>query len=161
MWRKQILYYLKEKDLPSELNTLEKCFQKVISLAEALKNGKGDQHPLVTLDIGSFGSNSFKSVVEDETTYNMSRNALTTLYDNTWTMEEWEESFTRATGKSINRAYIGALQRILASRADCLILMGGGSFQALAVRDYYNYHKELREKCVHFVCTRRAFKQSP
>ena len=80
----------------------------------------------------------------------MSRNALTTFYHNTWTMEEWEESFTRAAGKSIN---IGGLQKILASRADCLILMGGGTFQALAAKDYYNYHREPRVKCVHFVCT--------
>ena len=35
-------FYLKEKHRPRELNTLEKCFQKVI---EASKNGKGDQHP--------------------------------------------------------------------------------------------------------------------
>ena len=51
---------------------------------------------------------------------------------------------------STDRGYIAAIQRVLASRADCLVLVGGGDFQSMAVYDFMNFHNS--SKCVHLVC---------
>ena len=65
-----------------------------------------------------------------------SKQLLNSLFNNELSFSEWEESFTRATGGVGNSGYIqAALQRTLASRAKCLILIGGGTFQDLALKD--------------------------
>ena len=141
--------YLLQDGLPSDLDTAEECFQRVLNLSNTLRNCTENPYPMVTMDVGSFGSVSFRN-------FNASLRYLTNetfsmLYRDKWSMESWERSFVEATGGVTNSAYIAALQRVLASRSDCLILLGGGNFQALAARDYEQYHSG--EKCVHLVCT--------
>ena len=57
---------------------------------------------------------------------------------------------SRWPGGMTDRGYVAALQRLLASRVDCMILLGGGDFQAFAVTDYLEYHK-IGKKCVHVI----------
>lgn len=73
------------------------------------------------------------------------------LYSNKLTFEEWEESFNKATGGVKNNGYIAALQRTLASRAKCLVLVGGGSFQELALKDYLKNHPNKEDHCIHLL----------
>ena len=141
-------YYVKETG-DNRPKNLKECFQEVTKMTKAFHNGTDDFKPMVTLDIGTFGTHSFHTI--DDSTIQLSRRTLRTLYDDKWTLREWEESFAQVTGGETSGPYIAALQRILASRADCLILMGGGSFQAMAIQDYMVYHQNS-EKCIHLVC---------
>ena len=61
-------------------------------------------------------------------------------------------TFTNATKRIENSGYIAALQRTLASQAECLVLAGGGNFQELAMRDYMRNHPNKRNWCIHAVC---------
>ncbi len=152
---KIIEFYLTQEKLSSELDSLEECFDEVMRLSRAIYNATGSTKPLVTMDIGRFGSASLVALenTKREHMVEASKKTLMALYRNQWTFEEWENSFIEATGGVTNNCYIAALQRTLAARADCLVLMGGGSFQTLAVEGYLDYHNNsAKDTCIHLVC---------
>lgn len=80
----------------------------------------------------------------------LSTETLVAIYGNKVSMLDWERSFVLAAGGETNKGYIAALQRTVASRAENLILMGGGNFQSLAVQDYMIFHGPM--KCAYMVC---------
>ena len=129
-------------------------------LLEALKITKGyltSGLPMVTLDMGKFGSEYWNFLVRTrgvdfDGLTRKSELLLETLFDGKLTFDEWEDSFTRATGGVEHSGYISALQRTLASRAKCLVLVGGGNFQDLALKDYQRNHPNKDDQCVHHVC---------
>lgn len=142
--------YLREKGNSDK--TIEGCFQEVLNLTSNIENASTEAlSPLVTLDIGGkYGTDSFS---KNKRLEDLSRKTLESLYHNKkWSMSEWETSFVKAAGGVTQLGYIAALQRLLASRADCLILMGGGDYQAFALADYLEFHKTGRV-CVHVVCS--------
>ena len=63
-----------------------------------------------------------------------------------------EESFAQVASVANSGGYMAALQRTIASKADCLILVGGGYFQELALNDYKMNHPDKNKWCVHLVC---------
>lgn len=147
-------YYLKESGVNGTFvgnRSLKGCFNEVL----ALKQKEGIAKPFVTMDVGRFGTQSISKKNDSKKLLATSSEVLTSLYDNKWSVGEWEDSFIQAAGGITDTGYIAALQRTIASRADCLALMGGGSFQSLAVIDYIKYHdKEGSEwkPCVHLIC---------
>ena len=116
---------------------------------------------MVTLDIysymGKFGSGVWSDLetkhgVDVDGLKEKSKELLNSLFDNQLGLYEWEESFTQATNGIENSGYIAALQRTLASRTKCLILVGGGTFQDLALKDYLRIHPKREDWCVKLVC---------
>ncbi len=147
---KVVKFYLKENH-SSDPNSLKECFDAVVSLSRELENSMDGLKPLVTMDVGTFGSDSFHNGKEIT---NLSLKTLSNLYHKQWSTKDWEESFVEAAHGVTNEGYIAALQGTLASRADCLVLMGGGNFQALAVGSYLDYHENTKP-CIHYVCGAR------
>lgn len=146
-------YYLSEDGMDSNSagkRSLNKCLKEVTSVVQ--RDGIGQ--PFVTLDIGKFGTRTIHNKDTARKLVTASHDAMKYLYDKKWSVEDWEKSFIQATGGVTNIGYIAALQRIIASRADCLVLMGGGSFQSLAVGDYMQYHEKEPgwKPCIHLVC---------
>ena len=129
------------------LVAVKKCFSEVFKLKRKLAV---NFIPLVTIDVGGrYGTGtSNNNQMKDAIKY--SKEAFESLYNNTWSVSAWEESFTKAAGGITDRGYIAALQRVLASRADCLVLVGGGDFQTLAAQDFMHYHNS--SECIHLVC---------
>ena len=137
---------------------VDNCLNEAVKVA---KEQRKFGYPVVTLDLGTFGSSSLytsrflnEDLVEHLT--RKSKMLVTSLYDNKLTFEEWETSFKKAAGGMENSGYIAALQRTLASRAKCLVLVGGGNFQDLALKDYLMNHPNKEDQCIHLVC---AFKE--
>lgn len=142
--------------------SLRKCLGILVSVTTN-KSGQGrtEAHednniPMVAVDFGKYGSNSWEWYVKDDDVKNQamadSKEALRVILKNNMSFEDWEETFTRVTGDKVNAGYIAALQRTLASRAECLVLMGGGDFQELVLRDYLEFHLDDKNRCVHLVC---------
>ena len=138
--------------------TVDTCLLEALKVTKAhLKSGR----PMVTLDMGKFGSEFWNFLVK---TRGVDVDGLTrksellveALFDGKLTFEEWEDSFTRATGGVEHSGYIAALQRTLASRARCLVLVGGGTFQDLALKDYQRNHPNKKDQCVHRVCIKKV-----
>ena len=131
--------------------TVPKCLNASVSKAKELKRNISLGRPFVTLDIGRFGSTTanisgaMKSGAEDVIKY------LLYLYDGKWDLAEWENSFIDATGGIEDSSYIATLQRTLASKSECLILVGGGKFQELTMRNYMKTHNR-EDWCIHLYC---------
>ena len=71
--------------------------------------------------------------------------------------EKWEQSFSKAAGS--DQTYIAALQRVIASRASCLLLFGGGTFKLLAF-NLHSYPKQS-EQCWKWIDARSTnFKEN-
>ena len=138
---------------PREEWTVRKCLDAAIAKVKDFQNKGSFGKPFVTLDIGRYGSKTMRWIGRDnlksDTKY--ISELLSSVYDGQWSMKEWENSFTQATGGIVDSSYIAALQRTLASKAECLILVGGGMFQELTMRKYMESHNKA-DWCIHLLC---------
>lgn len=147
-FEKILQFYLKENHSREDPNSLSECVDAVLTISGEIEKLGGRVTPVVTMDVGAFGSGTFHSNKEIA---KLSQKALSSLYHKQWSVKDWEKSFVKAVDGRTNEAYIAALQRTLASKADCLVLMGGGSFQMLAVESYLDYHENTKP-CIHLAC---------
>ena len=135
--------------------SIDDCLKSVVDAVEE-EQGATKQVPMIAADLGEYGSNSFSWAVKDkvmlELGMNSTKRTMLELLDYQLSFEEWEESFVRAAGGVANRGYIAALQRTIASQAKCLVLMGGGTFQDLALQEYVRLHSVKTERCIHLIC---------
>ena len=153
------------------LKKLNLCMTKVVDIARNLSSRTSSSNTsniFLTLDVGKYGSNSVEWVLglSKYKLKNKSSDVITSvkkivpaLYGQNWVFKEWEESFIKATDGIEYPAYIASLQRTIASRADCLILMGGGDYQRLALHDYLELHPDTSQQCLRFVCFREGFQE--
>ena len=132
--------------------TVDKCLNEVVRITNQLQRY---EQPMITLDLGKFASNSwqtyFSSMNRKDLTAKVN-SRIASLFKSGWNLKDWEKSFVKATGGLENKGYIAALQRTLASRAECLVMIGGGSFQDLAMKDYIRNHPRKEDQCIHSVC---------
>ena len=106
----------------------------------------------VTADVGKYTSTAWAQTLSILSEINEQSDTILEPYKTSQTFEEWEESFSQATGGIKDNGYIAALQRTIASRAECLVLVGGGNFQRLVLYEYLHNHPDRFNRCVHFVC---------
>ena len=143
--------------------TIKECLQSVITLFSDLKQMKSDIQPFLTLDFGKYGSSTLHSTLskfEPSTQASILRavqSFVSELYDSDLTFDEWERNFTLV---SDDRGYVAALQRTVAARSSCLIMMGGGHFQEIAFQEYLWNHPNPSEQCIHDVCTTHNFQHT-
>ena len=132
--------------LDSVLNTYTEI------MSDLVKKNTQVLKPLITIDIGSFGTDTYPLCPEC-TNYTevvaKFEHILSKLYSEEWTLEHYERGLTMATGGVRDGGYIAGLQRVLASQAKCLVLYGAGHFQALAEHYYTQQHPNKREQCIH------------
>ena len=148
-----VIHFVHQQQFSSTEWTVDKCLTEAF---EVTKSRQNFGYPMVTLDVGKFGSASLSQTLKVDMG-NLTEKAkllLTKLYNNELKFEEWEESFTKASGGMEHSGYIAALQRTLASRAKCLVLVGGGNFQDLALKDYLKNHPNKQDQCIHLVCVK-------
>ena len=81
---------------------------------------------------------------------NIETEVFQTVYNNSLTMQKWEQTFVQATNGIKDKGYIAAVQRTIVENSQCLILLGGKSnFQQTLLLSYKEKHKET---CIHEVC---------
>ena len=156
MIRSEHLYTITSR--PGSKWTVRKCLEDAVDQVKYLQSKRSFGKPLVTLDIGRYGSKSIRRVGRGRLRSDMEyiSELLSSVNYGQWSMREWEDSFTEATGGIEDSSYIAALQRTLASKAECLVLVGGGMFQELTMRKYMESH-EKADWCMHLVCVKNAF----
>jgi len=135
---------------------LSKCLHDVLGVTRRVQGNTHNRIPMVALDFGRYGSNTWQWFIADNATKaagkRMAKEMLQVLLHNKMSFEEWEGTFSVATGNNTNPGYVAAVQRAIASRAKCLILMGGGDFQESVLRDYLTIHFKEETLCVHLIC---------
>ena len=151
--------------------SLTLCINKTLEIYDRIKKQRKDVGAFLTLDIGRFGSHVMQSSHavnrltangEDsmESISSLVENTLRHLYKSRFTLKSWEDTFIEASGGITEMGYIAMLQRTIATEADCLILMGGGSFQQVAAYQYMKNHPNPSSQCVYKVCVTQSFDRS-
>ena len=123
---------------PAE-QTMSECFAKTLPYWNQTVYAMGLNHTFVTLDIGKYGSKGRRDLISSPL-INMATDLLRTVHHNSsLSFSDWEHTFEEASN-STNCGYIGFLQKLVATRAKCLFLIGSGSYQQHALSMYKTLH---------------------
>ena len=118
---------------------VSECFVKTLSYWNQTVQATGLNHSFVTLDIGKYGSKTDPKLISSPF-INLATDLLQTVHHNSsLSLSDWEHTFEEASN-STNCGYIGFLQKLVATRAKCLFLVGGGSYQKHALSMYKTLH---------------------
>jgi hypothetical protein len=150
---------------------LEKCMDELVKETDAAMKAVDASGLFVTSDVGYFGSGSWNKTISSPEKGDVAdverrvKRTVERLYAGRqgWTFEEWERSFVEASGGVDERGYVAALQRVVATdrKAACLVLLGGGSFHELSLKQYlYNTNNRTQPCCVRMVCMQRKYRES-
>ena len=140
--------------------TVKACLDEVQAKTEAAMADLNTSSVFVTADVGRYGSNSWRETLRRG--YDKELPGITAevegtvegLYGGRWSFQQWEQSFYGVEGSVDDSGFVAGLQRVLASRAGCLVLLGGGSFQRMLLASYLH---NTQAKCVHMVCMDRGY----
>lgn len=129
------------------------CLNKTISYWEQLKAESGIDTTFLSIDIGKYGSNSFRNTGDKSDLLTEFRKFFRRLYNNSLTVPTWERSFEEVS-HSTDAGYIALLQKTIVTHAKCVIFVGGGSFQKHALHLYKSLHPR-QDHCIRIVneCT--------
>ena len=121
------------------------CLSRIRNHVQHLQTAHGLNNVFFTTDIGNYGSNTFlgKKIGNYSTT-----EYLLKVLDLLNIHREQQQTFERISS-SKNSGYMSTLQKAIASRAGCLLLIGGGSFQ-LHTQHWHSLVQAQRglEECV-------------
>lgn len=136
--------------------TIHYCFEKIIKYWMDMKQHTMINKTFLSIDIGRYGSNSFRNTGDATDLKTEFKNFLLRLYGGSLTAQDWENTFENVTGTN-HAGYIALLQMTVFSRAKCMIMTGGGSFQTHAMNLYMSNHPVQAEQCVSTIteCTSR------
>ncbi len=127
---------------------IEQCAAEVKAILKQLGVEKELSSIFLALDVGQFGSRG----ANQANLLPKGKVLFDAVYgEQNWTFEEWEETFSSISSSS-NAAYVANLQRTLAAKADCLIMIGGGGFQGQTRNLYEMFHPQISHQCIYKVC---------
>ena len=150
----------REKGMQQRYHAIETCLNVTASMSMFLSS---NSRPFVTTDYSNYTSSSWtftKSSYQftDEQMkhiFGLGRRVLEAVFQGWWEFEKWDSSFAEVTGGIDDPGYVAALQRTIAGRAKCLILVGGGDYQYLILQQYMHNLPHGSQLCVHLVCIPR------
>ena len=149
---KIFLPYVVQREIASFEKFVEymmKCATDLEHLEEFNKHKKWGR--TLAIDLGRFGSVGF--LKHDNEAYRAVNGLYQTFFssifgENNWSTDEFEDSFKKYLGTE-DPMFIAQVQRTIAARADCLILVGGHStFQSVAISFYKNFHPNIEQRCI-------------
>lgn len=146
-----------ENDFSKELTV---CYQKVHNTVAKIREASGKKlNVFMTVDVGLFGTKgdeqhkTGKHMPTNSPVYQTTIQFMEEMYgDPHWSLTQWEQTFLDTVHNKNDSGYIAGLQRTIATKSTCLIVMGGGSFQQLAVDLYENLHSAQNQACLFKVC---------
>lgn len=136
-----------EKIILHSLMNISHCTAEVLTVLDRLSEDRGIKERFLSMDVGRFGSSG-------STLHNLQPHGerfFKRIYGSKLTFRQWEDGFMRST---MNPAYIANLQRTLAAQGECLLMVGGGGFQAQARKLYDEYHPDPSSRCVYKICAK-------
>lgn len=145
--------------------TVQGYLDEVVKVTKNLKKWFPEGKTFVTLDAGRYGSGSWRSMFPrigysegKSIMLEALKKRVESLIENSMTFKEWEDSFLQVTGNITDGGYIAALQRTIGSRADCLVLVGGGTFGLGAISEYVHSHPKVSDHCYKFLAMAAGYR---
>ena len=129
------------------------CFQQIIKYWNETKIETGIETTFLSIDIGKYGSNSFRNTGDETNLLEEFKKFTRQLYGESFSIPNWENSFEDVSHMT-DAGYIALLQKVLVTGASCVIFVGGGTFQRHALRLYQMLHAN-EEPCIKIIteCT--------
>ena len=100
----------------------------------------------LTTDVGKYGSEALTVNPYIENLIRRTRELFKMLYGKVISLEDYSKSFEDVSN-STHPAYIGQLQRVIAAKARCLLMVGGGHFQQQTLNLYNELHVHGDQQC--------------
>ena len=122
------------------------CIQLTEQIWREYKSKTNLDKTFLSIDIGKYGSDSFKR----HNYYGHLKemiNFVSAIYDGNMTVQEWEKTFDDVA-QNTDPSYIAMLQKVIVTRARCIIFVGGGSFQRHALHLYQQLHPNPEYRCI-------------
>ena len=145
-WEKILNYDFYSYHKESQHYTGSKCIRRILEYVQTEVHEKRHiRASFLTTDIGKYGSSTFKL-------YNLTQTNISTLrkysekllrilhYSKSLRLSEYEQRFEKISGTT-NPAFISQLQKSIAARARCLLLVGWGNFLTNTLDIYKKLHK--------------------
>ena len=127
------------------------CLEETLSQWKKFKSETHLDRTFLSIDIGRYGSKKYRSKLDPELDM-VFHKFFQTLFGSSLTVREWEKQFELITGSS-DAGYIGLLQKMLVTRAQCVLFVGGGAFQRHALYLYKQLHPDPKDQCYRIVKT--------
>ena len=133
------------------------CLGQIVHYQDSLRAESGTNTTFLSIDIGKYGSNSFRNTGDDKDLQVEFGKFFRQLYGDSLSITEWEKMF-EDTSQTTDSGYIALLQQTIATQADCVIFVGGGAFQKHALRLYKELHPIEDNRCIRIIneCTPAA-----
>ena len=117
---------------------VKQCMKSALQVWNEMKRKTSTLTTLLAFDYGKFGSQTFRSMdywgSEDDL-----RQFHRTIYGDTWTVEEWEQSFVDISHME-EGSYYSIMQAVIAAHAKGIILVGRSNFQKYLSALYVKNH---------------------
>ena len=130
-----------------------KCLNNLVDDVNTKKAKYNVDSVFLTMDCRDSGSYMFK-IAYPESVTGIATDAMITLfpmlYGNTTTLTEWDKSFADTASFPNVTGYVALMQKHLAAKGHCLLMVGGGSFQSTASQLHSTYHPHS-PKCSYIV----------
>ena len=109
----------------------------------------------LAIDLGRLGSVKFLKgtfMKNDQNKKILYNSFFTSVFGQNWTIEEYERSFKKYLDID-DPAYVAQIQRTIAAKSDCLVMVGGESlFQKATITFYKRFHPNPKEQCIIYHC---------
>ena len=122
------------------------CLKKTLEEIKSLKMSYRLNKVFVSMDIGKYGSKSFK-VKKYFGHFKDMASFLKDAYQGKMDIKNWEKSF-EDVAMSKDAGYIANLQQLLVAKAKCVLFVGGGTFQKHALHMFQQLHRTPRAMCI-------------
>lgn len=129
------------------------CFEQILKYTRQLVEESHMERVFLSIDIGKFGSKSFKNTGDSSDLNEEFEKFFKNFYGGRVTIREWEQTF-QAIGNTDDSGYVALLQKMVVNQAKCVIFVGGGAFQKHALNLYKSSHPK-EQWCIHIIkeCT--------
>ena len=141
---------LRAKNTPTINHTsfFHTCIDKLERVINSI-NGT-DLVLFMSMDLGRFGDMDASLYMSEELMNYIKDRIFQVVYNNSLTMEQWEQSFVQGTNGKADNGYIAAMQTAILVNAKCLVMFGGASnFQRNML---LSYKENTNEGCLYEVC---------
>ena len=137
-------------------HNMSACASELIQLLQKLQTAHGIDHYFLSMDIGVYGSQ--QSELKHVFPYGMI--VFDAVYQKKWTFKEWEDSFEAFVSMK-ESGYVASVQQSIAARADWMVMMGCGGFQAQSRDLYQRLHPNLTSQYIYKVCCSGPLQEEP